>query len=366
MKVSEKAYKNAILNLKECRDRSPILSSYPLKLYIEPTLACNLNCGYCYPPEYHSAKRIDMDMFYSLERQLFEHVCEVNLFLSGEPTLHEKFSEMLDVCARYPFITKFFTNLSYKNDPLLRKMVETGSWVNVSFDGIENNVFRKNSNVDQIIKNLNFLKSYQKDFKHKKFIIRIASVVSKHNVNSLCRLLDWASSMEIPEVMLGCMDVSKDLAEYELTGEDATLFEQAIYRADLLGIRISTPSHIGGVKLERTNNWNDFSISIDNYFPHFCEDCNPDVDNQFCPYPWIQAVIDSSGNVVSCCQRKISLGKFSPENDFIKDIWNNEAFQRIRSIEDYTTCKSPETSPCNMIKYSIWGGELRLDNIPEI
>lgn len=159
-----------------------------------------------------------------------------------------------------------------------------------------------------------------------------------------------------------CMDTYGDLSPYKLSSEDAHFFDEAVYRAELIGIRISTPSHIGGKKLEKTSNWDAFSLKIDKYFPHFCEDCNPDVDRNFCPYPWIQAVIESNGDVVACCQRKIKMGNFSPDVDFIKDVWNNESFQQIRSLKDFHNCDSP----CNMINFSIWGGELRLDNIPEI
>lgn len=364
MKVSDLAYNNAILNLSECRDRKLILRSYPLKIYIEPTSACNLKCSYCHPPELHHSKGLGIDTFKALEKQLFNHVCEVNVFLSGEPVLHNKFAEMLEICGKYPFVTKFFSNLSYKNDNILKKMVETGSWVNVSFDGIEGNVLRDGCDTELIIENIKKLKEYQKSVKNSRFHLRIATVVGKHNVHTLRSLIDWCAQMEISEIMLGCLDAPEKLKHFELTCDDAEYFNQAVSRADLYGIRISTPSHIGGCKLSKPSNWDDFNLPIDKYFPHFCEDCNPDVENKFCPYPWIQTVIESNGDVISCCQRKIKLGKFTPDTDFIGDIWNNEAYQKIRSVGDYTLCKPEDGGFCNMVKYSIWGGELRLNKIP--
>lgn len=366
MKVSDKAYRNAILNLRECRDRVPILSSYPLKLYIEPTSVCNLQCSYCYPVDFRSNKTMGMDTFRALEEQLFDHVCEVNLFLSGEPTLSKNFPEMLEICSRYPFITKFFTNLSYDRDAILEKMVEAGAWVNVSFDGVNKNSFRNGIDELKVTRNLRYLVKYNESVKNKKFHLRIASVIGKHNVNSLNSIVTWVAMMGIKELMLGCMDTVGPLDQYKLTGEDAVLFEKAISRADLLGVRISTPSHIGGVKLERTHNWDAFKNDVDEFFPHFCEDCNPDVERQFCPYTWIQAVIEANGNVVSCCQKKVILGQFHPGVDFIKDIWNNEQYQKIRSLENHSGCGSSNGNICNMMTYSIWGGERRLNNIPEI
>lgn len=366
MEVSEKAYKNAILNLNECHERLPVLKSYPLKLYIEPTIACNLHCIYCYPDEIHKTQKLDMNVFHSLKEQLFDYMCEVNLFLSGEPTLHKDFPEMLDICSRYPFITKFFTNLNYRNDDLLKKMVETGCWVNVSFDGLDGNELRIGSDVNLILENVKKLQEYQKRIRNKKFHIRIATVVGKHNVDYLCSMIDWMASKELPDLMLGCIDATEVTKQYKLTAEDAEAFEIAIYRADLHGIRISTPTHIGGVKLKKTNNWNEFSLPVDKYFCHFCEDCNPDVEERFCTYPWIQTVVDCFNNVVACCQQKIPIGTFTPDTDFIKEIWNNEAYQNLRKLHDYTTCTAPYGKGCDMITYSIWGGERRLNNIPSI
>lgn len=365
MEVSKKAYNNAILNLRECRDRTPLLASYPIKLYIEPTSLCNLQCSYCYPVKDRSNKSMSMETFRELERQFFEHVCEVNLFLSGEPTLNKHFSEMLDICAGYPFITKFFSNLSYDNDAILKKMVETGAWVNVSFDGVNKNIFRKGIKENQVISNLKFLIKYNARIKNKKFHLRIATVVGKHNVESLCSIVTWVARLGIKEIMLGCMDTVGALDQFKLTADDAVMFDKAIDRADLLGVRISTPSHIGGIKLKRAHNWDATPLEIDTFFPHFCEDCNPDVENKFCPYSWIQTVIEANGNVVSCCQKKIILGKFSVGVNFIEDIWNNTQYQKIRSLENYSNCGSSNGNICNMLTYSIWSGERRLGNIPE-
>lgn len=359
MKISEKAYSNAILNLKECKERKTILTSYPLKIYIEPTIQCNLNCEYCYSQGHRVLKPFDMDIFYSIEKQLFEYVCEVNLFLRGEPTLYKDFPKMLDVCSKYPFITKTFSNLSYSNDSILRKMVEAGVWLNCSFDGLENS-FRTDTNYEQVLRNIKFIQSYKEEIKQDKFHLRIASVIGKNNIKSAVNIIEFAESMGIREVMFGCLDGVSNTIPYMLTSEDAVEFSKAVNRADQLSIRISTPTHIGGSRLEKSRNWEDFSIPVDTYSYFFCEDCNPDVDNNFCPYPWIQTIFQVNKIVTNCCQRKQAMGSLSLETDFMKDIWNNQAYQKMRGIENFNTCSG---STCNMMKYSIWGGERQLKKI---
>lgn len=366
MRISHKAYENAIVNLHECKMKCGSLKSYPLKLYIEPTSICNLNCTYCVAPEFRVKQELDMKIFYALREQLFDYCCEVNLFLRGEPTLAEHFPEMLDICSEYPFITKFFSNLSYRNDSILEKMVQTGSWVNVSFDGLEDsNQMRTGINLDFVINNIKYLIACQERIKNPKFHLRLAVVVSKVNIKNAINVLNWAASMNIREVMYGCVDAYHKLQSDLLTSEDAPYFNAIMQRADELKIRVSTPSHIGGVKLEKSSNWRDFTLPIDDFFPHFVEDCNPDVKNHFCPYPWLQTVIQADGEVVSCCQRKIHIGYFEPEMDFIREIWNNQNYIDLRARKDFRECKDEWSVHCGLVNYSIWGGELRLRNIPE-
>jgi len=353
MKVSEKAYNNALLNLKECEQKKVVLSSYPLKLYVEPTVSCNLCCSYCYAQDKRNIKPLDMKIFYALEKQMFEYLSEINLFLRGEPTLYKNFAEMLDVCSKYPFIIKFFSNLSYKIDKeLLKKIVEVGSWVNVSFDGLFFSM-RNGTNVEQIVENIKFLKSVQKQINQDKFHLRVAVVVGKNNVNFLRQVIEWTNNLEIKEIMLGCIDGNE---ETSLTSEDAQKFDDAVVFADKIKMRISTPSHVGGKKLKKTSNWHDFSLPVDKYFEFYCEESNPDVENKMCSYPWIQTVIKTDGEVVTCCQGKKHIGYFTPEKDFIKDIWNNEEYQKLRSLKDFSFCG------CNIMKYSIWGGEQQVKN----
>jgi|GEM_PF-1656629 MoaA/NifB/PqqE/SkfB family radical SAM enzyme len=366
IEIGVKKYNNAVENLKECASRNKILSSRPLKIYVEPTTACNLDCSYCYPIKYRQVVEMDMAMFNGIREQFFDHCSEVNLFLRGEPTLAKHFPEMLDICAKYPFITKFFSNLSYKNDAILKKMVESGVWLNVSFDGIEvTEKIRRGTNIGFVISNINLLMEYQKVCKNEKFHMRLAVVVSKQNVEKLQDIIDWAEKIGFKEIMLGCLDgihfKNKDI----LTGRDVRYFDKAVEKCDQIKMRISTPSYIGGRRVKKAHNWDDFILPVDKYFPHFAEDSNPDVDNKFCPYPWIQTVFQADGEIVSCCQRKIDMGKFSPGTDFFKEVWNNQAYQDLRAMKNFRNCKDIWNKKCGIITYSIWGGENRLGRIPK-
>jgi len=357
--------KNAINNLNECKAKKKELKSHPIKIYIEPTTDCNLNCIYCIPKQYRKVEEMDLKVFHSIKEQLFDSCCEVNLFLRGEPTLSKNLTEMMNICSEYSFITKIFSNMSYENDELMKKFVEKGVWLNVSFDGIEvNEKVRRGSNIALITRNIQLLMKYQKHIQNNKFHIRLAVVVSKLNVKNLINIILWAEKMGFKEIMFGCLDAAHFGNKNALTRSEAYYFQKAIEKCDEIEMRVSTPSHIGGKALKKTHNWNDFILPIDEFFPHFIEDCNPDVKKKFCPYPWLQTVFMANGDVVSCCQRKIKLGNIKPDMNFIESIWNNNNYINLRSKKKFHKCTDSTGVQCGIIKYSIWGGESRLNNIP--
>ena len=273
---------------------------------------------------------------------------------------------MLDICASYPFVTKTFSNLSYKNDAILRKIVESGVFINISFDSFKiADLIRRGTNTDFILRNIDLLQQYQAEIKNPRFHMRMAVVVSKLNVGEVLEIVKRSYEMGFKEIMLGCLDGIYYKRLHMLTEDDAPVFEEAVSLADSLGMRISTPTHIGGRKLPKVSNWNDFQLEIDKYFPHYVEDCNPDVETKFCPYPWIQTVFTYNGEVLSCCQRKSKLGVFKAGMDFIKDIWNNEDYVKLRSYADFRSCKNiaEEKMECGLLEYSIWGGDQRLSKV---
>jgi hypothetical protein len=366
MAIDTHAHENAISNLKECKARKIRVDSYPLKIYIEPTFLCNLDCIYCYPIHERPSGYFDMNLFREIEKQLFPHCSEVNLFLRGEPTMAKCFPEMLDICSKYPFITKTFSNLSYKNDAILRKIVESGVFINISFDSFKiANLIRRGTNTDFILRNIDLLQTYQAEIKNPRFHMRLAVVVSKLNVGEVLDIVKRSHDMGFKEIMLGCLDGIYYKRLHMLTAEDAPVFEEAVRLADSLGLRISTPTHIGGKKLSKVSNWNDFELEIDKYFPHYTEDSNPDVETKFCPYPWIQTVFTYDAQVLSCCQRKSPLGKFAMGMDFMKDVWNNAEYVKLRGFSDFQRCMdiAEERMECGLLEYSIWGGEQRLAKI---
>ena len=86
--LTEKQQQNSDLNICETDEKAVVLKSYPRRLVLELTNACNLNCVMCgRNAADFKLTSFDMDVFRSLE-PLMDTVEEVTLMGWGEPTIH--------------------------------------------------------------------------------------------------------------------------------------------------------------------------------------------------------------------------------------------------------------------------------------
>ena len=108
--LTEKQKENTDLNLKEIDENKVVLDSYPRRLVLELTNACNLNCVMCgRNAADFKFTSFNMDIFRSLE-PLFDTIEEVTLMGWGEPTIHPNFLEMLETINKHSARKYFCTN----------------------------------------------------------------------------------------------------------------------------------------------------------------------------------------------------------------------------------------------------------------
>ncbi|AUM63584.1 radical SAM protein [Brevibacillus laterosporus] len=115
------------------------------KMYIEITSVCNLACSFC-PQTGRQARFIKLDTFTNILDQIKPHTKHIYLHVKGEPLLHPKIDQLLDVSHEKGFKVNITTNgtLIQKNrakllgKPALRQM----NFSLHSFDGHEGSVDR--------------------------------------------------------------------------------------------------------------------------------------------------------------------------------------------------------------------------------
>lgn len=123
------------------------------KFYIEVTSVCNLSCSFC-PPTERKAKFIRVEDFaYTLD-QVKPYTDHIYLHVKGEPTLHPKLDQLLDISGDKGFKVNLTTNgtLLHKAGPkLLGKPALRQISFSLHSEGDHMNEDRKESYVRGII-----------------------------------------------------------------------------------------------------------------------------------------------------------------------------------------------------------------------
>ncbi|WP_435921021.1 radical SAM/SPASM domain-containing protein [Paenibacillus sp. DYY-L-2] len=116
------------------------------KFYIETTSICNLACSFC-PPTHRQAKFIGVEDFAKILDDIKPHTDYIYFHVKGEPLLHPKIDQLLDISHEKGFKVNITTNgtLIQKNahkllgKPALRQM----NFSLHSFDGHEGSTDRE-------------------------------------------------------------------------------------------------------------------------------------------------------------------------------------------------------------------------------
>ncbi|MGA1866479.1 MAG: radical SAM/SPASM domain-containing protein [Thermoplasmatota archaeon] len=336
----------------ELFERRRRLDSYPIKIYVEPTQRCNLNCWMCDWGRRRSTEDMGIPFFRKIEKEFFDKVAEVDFFLNGEPLLSKNFPEMIRTSQKYSFLPKIFTNGLLLDEKKMDLLVSNGVFVNVSFDGGTETAYdgvRGKGNFKRLLPKLKRLIEIGQESSNDRFHIRLATTIGMHNIQEAPKIVKLAREIGIQDVMFGALDYGINF-DNDLTSDpekSAFYLKLAKKEADDSQIRFSCPKKIGSQLIEEHHNWYDFSLKIDRYAPFSLEDNNP--FGGICGYPWVETVIRSDGKVLSCCQKHHYMGDLTKET--FMEIWNNARYISLRSKESYYECLGVN---CNMTRYSIW------------
>src|SRR5438128_9368767 len=117
---------NTVLNEVEFRLQSPVVRSLPQNVDIVLTKACNLACTFCVDYETPGAKRISLENFEKVARQLFPTARLVSICSGGEPYLHKGLEDLLRVARRYKLETWVLSNGMLLKEDRVRTIVREG------------------------------------------------------------------------------------------------------------------------------------------------------------------------------------------------------------------------------------------------
>lgn len=105
------------------------------KIYVEITNICNMNCSFC--PETKRAKAtMSLKDFEHIAKQICNFTDYIYLHVKGEPLLHHKLQEILNICYKYNLKVNISTNGTMLKDKY--KLLGKIRQLNVSLHSFEN------------------------------------------------------------------------------------------------------------------------------------------------------------------------------------------------------------------------------------
>lgn len=278
--------------------KKKINTDYPPYLLIEPVSICNLRCPFCFQSDKSFVKKPFMGM---MQLDLFKNIIDqaneigigaITIASRGEPTLHKNLGDMLSYIKKKEniFEVKLNTNATKLTKDLCYQIFENEiNQVVISADHYEKKTFeelRKNSNFENVVKNVNMLFKIRKKF-----------------INS------------ITEIRVSGIDFYK-------TTDKNKFYDFWIKNSDEVTI---------GSALER---WDTYNNEIH-------QDINDPCENL-----WDRMYIWFDGKVNPCdADYKSYLSYGNVNNYSIKELWNNKIIKNLRN--KHLINQRKEIDPCN-------------------
>ncbi|MBI1811176.1 MAG: radical SAM protein [Nitrospirae bacterium] len=270
--------KNSETNLSEIKANAVKLRSYPRRLVLELTNACNLNCIMCGRDEENFSYNFLNIEYLNRFKEIFECIEEVTLFGWGEPTLHPKFKDIVSFLNNYPVRKYFVTNgttLKRITDYLFDYKIDIMA---VSLDGAvagTNDRIRRNSNFNNIVSDLKAIVQQRKKKKVSYPYINFVFTLMKSNLHELPDMVGLAHDIGIEEVKAVYLTAFGENLEKEVLRDSAvevrSVFAETIRRGNELGVKIKLPyiegEDIAGDKFHKDCfvGWRDFFVGCDGY-----------------------------------------------------------------------------------------------------
>lgn len=332
--LTEIQKENSSTNIKESASGATVLESYPRRLVLELTNACNLNCIMCgrshadFKPHYFNPEWL------KVIEPAFRYAEELTMMGWGEPTLHPKFQAFLEFASNFP-IKKYFLTNGMMLDRISPYIFEYGvNIIAVSLDGPDaktNDRIRRGGDFNKITSNIKDL-VVRRYFAPVKPYINTVTTLMKSNLDSFPKMVSLAAELGIEEVKAVYLTAFSSEFEsevlYDIPGKTREIFNKATELAERYNITLSLP-HLPG------------------------EDPAGNDPHKHCHLAWRDLFIGCDGYIRTCMSSENVLMKLPARGtDFKNGIWNSNEFidfrKRVNSDVDSMNpaCRSCYQSSC--------------------
>lgn len=161
-------------------------TEFPISVELHLTDMCNLKCGWCTDKELRKNNAtVNIETIEKLFKEFGQHQTGVTLEGGGEPTLHPKFHEIVDMGNRYGVDLGLITNGTVDVSEIIHKF----KWVRVSLDSSNAEEYLAEKGVDSFERVMNNLAKMSSMRNPAKTFIGIGYVLTKRNQSNLKELI---------------------------------------------------------------------------------------------------------------------------------------------------------------------------------
>lgn len=302
---------NSALNIEELESGATYLKSYPRRLVLEMTSACNIKCVFCGRDEAEfNQTYLKLDVLDKLSNVL-EYCEEVTLFGWGEPTINPQFSQFLErlntTSVRKYFVTNG-TRLDKFIDDIFTHRVDI---IAISLDGpssLVNDKIRVGAKFEKVTENIRAIVRKKEELGVGYPYLNFVFVAMESNIRELPKMVQLAKDLHMQEVKVVFLTAfSTQMLPQSLYNKQDVIravFDEALALAEKLEIHLKLP-YIQGE-----------DIACDKY-------------HKDCFVGWRDFFIGSDDSIRPCQSTSLKLGALSDYTTF-EEAWNSPLMQDFR------------------------------------
>lgn len=292
------------------RARAEVVDALPVKITLQTTDACNLDCPHCQIPRARKKPRMREDVLDRVVEQLFPTLVELHPTNVGEPLTWPLFERLCQQMADYGVLLDLTTNGTLLSDQRIAWLVPIARDIKVSFDGATRDTFerlRRGARFDAVCSNVRRLVAALRGSPRRP-TVSLQMTLMRSNVRELPALVRLGAELGVHRVKAyHLFSFTEEMDAESLMHELSVwppILEQAETGAQRLGIALECAEPAG----------------------------EPDATaliSTTCHLPWHEAWIDIDGAVLPCHSHGGDVAGNLLDAPF-SAIWNGPLYRRIR------------------------------------
>jgi MoaA/NifB/PqqE/SkfB family radical SAM enzyme len=307
----------------------------PLRLLVDPTPLCNLDCLYC---RAHSALREEINREWKrtirgayLDFELFKRLVDdaVELGVSsilmvggGDPTVHPKFTEMVEYIVGKDIELNISTNGLLLNERVITAMSQLPSGsITVSISAATGPTFvklhprRSEADFEKLLDTLRMAARVREAAGTGRLWLKTLFVINQYNLDEIVPFVEMTRDLGFQEAWFQLVHIDPYCKFLQPTVEQKPRIERDLARAreiaEEAGIQISSYVNFQLEHLDEEGNWSR------KFF-----------EKHGCNVGWQFTYISYKGEVSFCCGMKV-IDVITPERS-LKEIWYSREYDRFR------------------------------------